>query len=724
MKHRYTPLAAAVLAAFAVPTLPTTVWAQATANTPTLPTVEVHAPAIKNEYQADKSTIGGKGATALRDIPQSVTVVNRAVLEAQGVTSFADALRNVPGITLSAAEGGAIGNNINLRGFSARTDIYRDGLRDRGQYYRDTFNLDAVEVLKGPSSLLFGRGSTGGVINQVSKEPNLKAKNEVSATIGTDNYYRATADFNQPLSATSALRVNLMGQNIGSTRDEISNKDYAVAPSLKFGIGTPTQVTVSALVQHNKDVSDYGLPAVNGRIADVNRDNFYGLTTDNTVQDVASVGVRVEHKINSAMNLRSQTQYSRYETDVRARKPNVGTVSGSTFTALTTTTGSFTTRPLSSLSVQLASVDRDISDQSISHQTDLISQFNTGSLKHTLATGFELDRDTYDNQAKSAGGVAPIVSLINPVYQAITPSAVTKDGNLAQSSATTVAAYFNDTVELNSQWKVVGGLRWDRYQADISNSVNRANTSGNTTIPSAAQTINFVSSRAGIIYQPTETQSYYVSYGTSFNPSLEQLTLTTGQENLAPEKNRSYEVGAKWNFLNGNLSLTSALFQIQKTNARSQTPTGEYELTGDVRVNGFEVGVVGHITNQWQVLAGYTYLDPIVTRASQKDGTEGKMLMNTPKHSATLWTTYNLTPEWEIGGGATYMSNRFSNTTNTIAAGDYTRFDATVAYHQPKYDVRLNMLNLTDRKDFINASGSRGVPDRGRTVLLTTTFRF
>jgi catecholate siderophore receptor len=693
-----------------------------------LPEIKVQGAQMNDDYVPAASSVGGKVLTPLRDIPQSVTVINRAVLDAQAATSLSDAVRNVPGITLGGAEGGQIGNNINLRGFSARTDLYLDGMRDRGQYYRDTFYLESIEVLKGPSSMLFGRGSTGGIINQVSKEPGLRDRNEVSTTIGTGGYVRGTADLNRRLSETSALRVNLVGQDVGTTRDTLQNRDFGVAPSLRLGIGTDTQITLSALIEHNHDMPDYGLLAVNGRPLDVRRDNIYQFTDDRTVQDVASFNAKVEHKINANLTLRNQTQLSHYKTDARETAPNnVGTVAAGIFTPLpTAAAGNFTALPLSQLALRYVSHDRVITDQSLDNQTDLIAKFETGSVKHTLITGIELGHDTYDNQASTRTNL-PFGAIVNPSPLSSPANSVSVAGNRAQASASTIALYANDTIELGKQWKLVGGLRQDRYHARIDNNVNVLNTAGITTVPSASETDNFTSVRAGAIYQPSEAQSYYVSYGTSFNPSLEQLTLTTGQQNLDPEKNRSIEIGGKWDLMQGNLSLTSALFRIDKSNARTQTSTGVYDLSGDIRVNGFEFGATGRLTPRWQVIGGYTFLDATIVRAAAFDGSQGKVPANTPRNSATLWTTFAMTPEWELGGGATYMSNRFANNTNVVEAGDYTRWDATLAYHQPKYDIRLNLLNLTDRRDFISliqSDGGRSVPAGGRAALVTATYRF
>lgn len=284
--NRRTPIASALLALFATPAVALAQQAApaqvaATATT-TLPEAVVKGTAPRDDYNAVKSSIS-KLPENLRDVPQSVTVVPKALTDAQGGSSLADALRNVPGITIGAAEGGQIGNNINLNGFSARTDIYLDGFRDRGQYYRDLFALDSVEVLMGPSSMLFGRGSTGGVINQVTKKPKLKAATEITGSVTTNGLVRATADVNTPTSDTSAFRIAAMAQNgKTSTRDEMTAQDIGIAPSWRFGIGTPTEVTLSALLQHNRDMPDYGVPNLNGHPVNVSPKTFYGYTDDRT----------------------------------------------------------------------------------------------------------------------------------------------------------------------------------------------------------------------------------------------------------------------------------------------------------------------------------------------------------------------------------------------------------------------------------------------------------
>ncbi|RLK45281.1 TonB-dependent receptor [Cupriavidus plantarum] len=737
---RRTPVATALLALFAAPTA----FAQqaptppaADPNVPTLKAVTVQGAASRDDFNTGTTSLS-KLPADLRDVPQSVTVVNKALMESQGVSSLADALRNVPGITIGGAEGGQIGNNINLNGFSARTDIYLDGFRDRGQYYRDTFALDQVEVLMGPSSMLFGRGSTGGVINQVTKKPKLQAATEVTGSVTTNGLVRATADVNTPTGDTSAFRISAMAQDgKPSTRDEMTVQDFGIAPSWRYGIGTSTEITLSALLQHNEDMPDYGLPAINGHPVNVDRNTYYGFNNDRTRQNIVSLNGGIDHKFSPNLRLRNYTAFNYVETDARETAPNaVGTLNGAgAFTALTTTN-----LPLSQLYVRQQSHDRNIRDYSIYNQTELTAKFDTGPVKHTLLTGLELGHDGYNNQnyyrngscgttplnpATGTSGFVACTPVINPTYSDSPGSVPTSTGNLQGGSANTVAVYANDSIEFSKQWKAVAGVRYDKYIASISNSINSGNTAGNTALPNANQDIHFTSVRLGGIWQPTEQQSYYVSYGTSFNPSLEQLVGTVGQQSLDPEKNKAYEAGGKWDLMNGNLSLTSAFFRITKDNARRQIDTTTYALTGKIQVDGFRAGVTGRITPKWQVFAGYTYLD-----AEIKDGiaanTQGKVPTNTPKHTATAWTSYSVLPNWEVGGGAFYMSQRYANNTNTVQVGGFVRWDGMIAFHQPKYDVRLNLFNIFDKKYYdalIQSDGGRSVPGTGRTAMLSFTYR-
>lgn len=708
-----------------------------------LPEVNVKGQAEGKDFAPAKATVGGKTPALIRDIPQTVTVINRAVLDSQGATSLTQALRNVPGITISAGEGGAIGDNINLRGFSARTDIYVDGFRDRGQYTRDTFAYDEIEVLKGPSSMLFGRGSTGGVINQVSKKPSLKERSEVTASVGTNDYYRSTLDLNRPLSETSAFRVAAFGQDTKSTRDVVQNKDWGVAPSLRFGINTPTEVTLSALIQRNRDRPDYGFPLVTSNGAgtvrkpiDAPANKFYGYTDDYFNQSVDIYSATIQHKFTPNVTLRNQTSYSRYNTEAQP-SPLTSVSIHRIGQSVSTTNPVSLNDPITNLLAPREDRDRVLNDKSLFNQTDLIAKIQAGTMLHTVTLGLEVgqEKNHEDRYLWNTPAVNRDINLGNPVNG--TRQGTRLLGRVSDTTADTLAAYVNDQVDLTKQWKVVGGLRWDRYKVNPEMTkfpVPSGFTSDNV-VKTDPKTDIMVSPRGGVLYQPDDKQSYYASFGTSFNPTAETVMQTTSvasNANLDPEKNRSVEVGAKLDLLDGNLTVNAALFQIEKTNARMRDGLGSLQaLNGKVRVNGMELGVAGRITPAWQVFGGYTYLDGKIIKSSEK-GTgadanilaEGKTFQNVPRHTTTLWTTYRITPEWEVGGGALSSSKRYLNNYETAMVNGYTRFDATIAYLQKKYDIRLNLQNLSDKKYFETASAGRAVPATGRTAIVTVAYRF
>jgi catecholate siderophore receptor len=709
---------------------PAATFAAEVADAPTVEGVTVTASA--GGYVAANSL--SKLPADLNDVPQSVTVLNRTLLQSQGVSSLSDALKNVPGITIGGAEGGQIGNNINLNGFTARTDIFMDGFRDRGQYYRDTFAIDSVEVLMGPSSMLFGRGSTGGAINQAPKKAGLMPSVSVDLSGTTNGLARGVADLNAPLSDKSAFRLSLMGQEgSASTRLETTVEDYGAAPTYSWGIGTDTQVTVSGLIQHNRDRPDYGQPPLNGEPAKVGYDTVYGYSSDRTIQDVKALSGEVQHRFASGITVRDQVQFNGVDTDAIETAPHgIGTVGPKGYVALPTP---FSTAPLSSLWVELQSHDRVIHDRSLFNQAEGSGEFMVSGLKNEWLVGTEFGHDDYSNQALSRTGACNGVALpsgytgcttlLSPGYPA-SPALPEVPGNLAGGKADTAAGYANDILTLIPQLKLVGGVRYDRYSATVTNSINSSNTPGSTAFASLSQTVDYTSVRGGVIFQPTKEQSYYASYSTSFNPSLEQLTSTTGlSQPLPPETNVAYEVGGKWDVLRDQLDLTAAAFQITQSNSRSQNSDNTYTANGTIRVQGWRLGASGKVNRRLSVFGGYSHLDAKITDAIAP-GTQGMVPANTAKDSATLWTTYDAGHGIEVGGGAIYLGKRYANNTNTVSVPGYTRWDATLAWRQPHYEVRLNVFNLTGSRYYdslVQSDGGRAVPGSGRTAMLSLVWR-
>jgi len=710
----------------------------------TMQPVTVTGSRPSEDFYVNKGSINRLGAANLMDVPQTVVVINKALMQSQGVTSLTDALRNVPGVTIGSAEGGTIGNNINLNGFSARTDIYLDGMRDRGQYYRDTFALEQVEVLMGPSSMLFGRGSTGGVINQVMKKPGLKAATELSLQATTNGLVRTTADVNLPFEETNAARVSMMFQaGKGTTLDQTNVLDFGIAPTVTFGLGQPTTLNLSAILQHRKDQVPYGVPPMNGFPLNVPRNTAYGYNDDYTEQDTVALQSTLDHKFNSGLSLRNQSEFIWVNTAVRETSGGfVGTLAAN---------GSFVQAPagpnntpylgvpLSSIYIRQLSRDRNINDITFENQTELTAKFDTYSINHSLLMGVDLNFESFTSKVTTRNGNCNGIALVAGSPGCVpagfttggdSPNVPNIPGNYAWAQAYGAGIYANDTITVIPQVKLVGGVRWDVYSSQVGNSLNYANTAGSTTTPWLQQVDYFTSVRAGAIYEPTPEQSYYVSYSTSFNPSLEQLTSTTGSQNLPPETNEAYEVGAKYQLLNGNLGVNGALFQITKQNARTANADGTFTPTGTVRVQGARVGVAGRITPEWQVFGGYAYLNGRIlngiTNINTIGNTTGMVPLNTPRDSANIWTTYTINQTWEIGGGVFYVGQRYANNQNTVQVPEYARVDLTAAYVQPKYDIRLNVYNLfnTMYYDSLMASdGGRAVPGSGTTGMITLNYR-
>ena len=512
-----------------------------------------------------------------------------------------------------------------------------------------------------------------------------------------------------------------------------------------FSGGTPTEITLGAILQHRKDNINYGVPPLNGFPINVPRNVNYGLVDDYTEQDVIQLNATVDHKFSADFRARNQTEFLWVNTSVRQTSGGfVGTLANPALGFVQAAAGPNNTpysgAPLNQLSIRQLSRDRNINDITFENQSELEAKFKTWDFSHQLLMGIDLNYESYNNKTTTRTGFCNNVPLVagsvgcTPAGFTVgagTPGNVPSlPGNYASSQAWGLGAYFNDTIEVTPWLKLVGGLRWDVYSAQIGNSINSANTVGNTTNPYQFQTDYFTSVRGGAIFEPTRQQSYYVSYSTSFNPSLEQLTSTTGAQQLPPENNEGYEAGVKYEVLNGNLSLNGAVFQITKYNARTQNADGTFSPTGTVRVQGARVGVAGRITPEWQVFGGYAWLNPRIIQGlnfiNGIGNTTGNVPLNVPRDSGNIWSTYTIKDTYEFGGGMFYVGQRYANNQNTVQVPQYFRFDATAAYKQPTWELRANVFNLfnTMYYDSLMASdGGRAVPGTGLTGLLTFTYR-
>jgi catecholate siderophore receptor len=657
----------------------------------------------------------------LRDTPQTLTVIPQALIEERGATTLRDVLRNVTGISIQAGEGGGglPGDNLAIRGFTARNDIFIDGVRDFGAYSRDPFNIEQVEVTKGPASLYAGRGSTGGSLNLSSKAPRLEVEHSATFAAGTDHYGRATIDINQPVEnfgvAGTALRINAMWTEADTPgRDEVENQRWGIAPSLAFGLGTPTRVTLSYSYLDQDNQPDYGVPWVPAtniplaRFADqpapVDFDNYYGLTTRDYEKTSTGISTaEVVHDFNDALTLRSVARHGRATRDSIISSPRFVSDSGT------------------AINHQLQS--RDLTDTILAQQNDLSFRLETGAVAHDLTAGTEISRETSENRLRT-GPVATPTDLFNPDPNVPYAGPITHTGARTESTAKTAALYASDTVKLNEQWQVIGGLRWDRFDIDFDSVAV-----GGAVTP-FERTDEMLSYRAGVVYKPRVNGSFYLSAGTSFNPSSEGntgLSLAAATVDLEPEKSRGYEAGTKWDLFDNRLAVSTAVFRTEKTNARTpgvnpgDPPT---VLQGEQRVDGVELGVSGSIAPRWYAFLGYTYLSSEILE-SNTPAEVGKEFSNTPDHSLSLWTSYRLRQGLDLGAGAQYVGDRWTNNTNTRLAPDYLLFDAMAAYTvNQRFTLRLNVYNLADERYIDRVGGGHFIPGAGRSASLTTSVNF
>lgn len=669
--------------------------------------------------EAPAEPISPKYTRPLREVPQTITVVPQSVIAEQSATTLRDVLRNVSGISIQAGEGGVpAGDNLSIRGFSARTDIFVDGVRDFGGYSRDTFNVEQVEVVKGPASSYAGRGSTGGSVNLATKAPHAGTEHHATIGAGSAAFRRGTVDLNQPIESEAlggaAVRLNAMWSD-GDTpgRDTVEGTRWGAAPTLTLGLESATRVTLGYMHLDQDNVPDYGVPWVPAnnvplaefanQPAPVDFSNFYGLRDrdyENIVTGMATA--TVEHDVSSTLRVRNLFRYGQTDRDSVITAP----------------------RFASTESTDIRRTDwkpRDQTDEVVANQTDLTAAFRTGGLTHSLVTGLELSREQEENFTRiETGPETPVTDLFDPNPFDPYNGAIVRNGEFASATARTTAVYAFDTVAVSEQVDLSGGLRWDHFDVDYRNADGEP----------FQRTDREVSWRAGAVYKPHPTGSVYAGYGTSFNPSAEGLSLATrggSLEGVEPEKSRSVEVGTKWDLFGGRFAVSAAAFRTEKTNARTSglNPSDPpIVLDGEQRVHGFEVALSGPITASWSAFGGYTYMQSRITESNESDEI-GRAFGNTPEHSLNLWTTYALPWNVEIGGGTQYVGDRFNSSSGARTAPGYWLVDAMAAYRvSDQLTLRLNIYNLADEQYIDRVGGGHFIPGPGRSAALTSTIGF
>ena len=559
----------------------------------------------------------------LIDTPQSIDIVPQHVIQDQGATTLRDTLRNVAGISIAAGEGGAQGDNLTVRGFTARNDIFLDGMRDFGSYYRDPFDMQQVAVLQGPSSVTFGRGSTGGVVNQETKVPQTAALFAGTVDLGTDQTKRITADLDRPLPSLgigTAFRLNLMGHDSKfAGRDIAESRRYGIAPSLAFGLGTPTRFTLSYLREGSDDTPDYGIPWLFNGPAPVERRNYYGFEHGNYLKTNVDMGtVKFEHDVNSHITFRNQARYAHYHRDVRITEAQIDA---------TTLDADPLTTPLGQIGVLRNQITVNSTETFLQDQADVIMKFNTGSLRHTVVAGAEGGRETSSPYRQRFDlTTVPDTNLLHPdtsqPFAGIVPGTGITDTHVTAISA---GAYVLDTVNLLPKLDLTAGVRVDRFDATVDQSLP-------VTPDSPFKRVDVMPSwRGALVFKPVAGGSIYFDYGTSFNPSAETLALTVATQNAPPEKAGRSKWAPSGICSRESCHLRAAAFRTDKTNARETVNATTVVLSGSQRVSGVQIQANGYITSRWEILASYAYLDGKVTGSLVFPLSVGAQLANVPR---------------------------------------------------------------------------------------------
>ncbi|MDO8065896.1 TonB-dependent siderophore receptor [Janthinobacterium sp. SUN206] len=707
------PITIAVLGALTLGATPLAAWAQES-----LPAVTVTASKDKDGYVAATSASGTKTEMALRDVPQTINVVPAAVIRDQNAMSIQDIMKNIPGVGLSTGDGQR--DQVFIRGFTAIGDQFVDGFRDDALYFRDLSNVERLEVIKGPAAVLYGRGSSGGLVNRITKKPGVDIA-DVALSLTNTAGRRGEVDVGR-VGETVDWRVTGARELSDSYRDQQFINRTALAPSVAIRLSSATKLLLQGDYLEDRRLTDFGIPSYHGRPVAVDAGTYYGAANardaDFSQSRVVSTAATLTHKFSDSLSLRNAFRYYDYHLDRNNTNisGNVNEVKGT-------------------MSLGHAKLNRD--ESGWFNQTELTQKLVTGTMRHEVLYGAEFGKQNKDANSWAAIAVttpAKPVSIFNPVLPVVDRS---KLGARSDTFGTydTAAAYVQDAISFSDEWKALAGLRYDRYKQQS----RLANALGVTTAD-LSRTDSAYSPRAGLVWQPGATQSYYASWSRSFQPSGENFALAANNADLAPETTRNTEVGAKYDLWGGRANATVSLFRLERDNIKTSDPiTNRIVPVGTQRTDGLELTFNADLHDGWKMMAGYAYLDATITDSIAKDksvnvpgGTvarevpvKGKRATLTSRNTANLWLTKDLGHGFTVGGGANAVGSRFANPGNTVVLPGYVTADAMAAYRTGRYEVQLNVNNIGDTRYIVSGHGSSpnlSLPGAPRNVALTLRY--
>ncbi|HEX9964540.1 MAG TPA: TonB-dependent siderophore receptor [Allosphingosinicella sp.] len=663
------------------------------------------------EYGAQETCTATRTCTDVKDVPQSLSVVTESQIEDQALRSIADVLMYVPGATPGTGEGNR--DQITLRGNNTTADFFVNGVRDDVQYFRDLYNADRIEILRGPNAMIFGRGGGGGIVNRVTKRSSFRPYREFAAQGDSEGGFRLSGDLDQPLGETIGVRLNGVYENGESFRRGVELERYGVNPVLGAAFGD-TRIDLSYEYFHDRRTADRGVPALLGRPLRGFDRTFFGDPEQSFAKvDAHVVSLAVEHRFSDSVLLRNRTSFGDYDKFYQNIFPGAVNAAGT--------------------QVALSAYNDTLERQNLFSQTDLVIDGDLGGLSHTLLLGFEIGkqdsvsrrRNGFFTSAANPGGVGSInVPLTDPTIDAsviflpVNNNPARTPANFNQSDASILAFYAQEQLRISDHFEIVAGLRHDRFELDV---LNR--NTGQT----FSRTDSLLSPRLGLIVKPMPALSLYASYSRSYLPSAgdQFSSLDVTSESLKPERFDNYEIGAKWEPIPGLLA-TVALYRLDRTNTRALDPlTNLTVLTGAQRSKGLEIGLERNITDKWQVSAGYALQKAEITRTTAA-APKGREVPLVPRHQFSVWNRYNVSKALGFGLGVIAASKSYASISNAVVLPSYARVDAAVFYElSDGIEAQLNVENLLGADYSATAHSDNNIaPGAPVTARATLRFRF
>ena len=631
------------------------------------------------------------------------------LIKDQGARSMQDVVKNSPGVTFNMGDGQR--DQFVIRGFDASGDMYIDGMRDDALYYRDLSNVERVEVIKGPAAVLYGRGSSGGLINRITKKPGEKIS-EFRLTSGSYKQRRGEFDIGDKLSESASFRITGAVEDSGSFRSQGFLERQSIAPSLKLQFSENTDLLLQVEKLHDKRITDFGIPAFNGRPLSINPKTYYGSRNarddDYSDADVLNTRAVFTHKFNDNFTLRNM--FGTYNYDLDRTQTLVSKVNSAARTV--TMNHSETYRQ----------------DDGWFNQLELLQKAELGGTKHELLYGMEVGEQK-KTMVRWNWTVNPNnIALFNPVLPGMSDFGARLPAfNNNQTELQTLGFYVQDMITLSDHWKALVGARHDHFVQKM----NNRPLAGNANPADFERTDNTWSRRAGLVYQPNDWQSYYVSWSKSYQPSGETLNFSQDQNQMKPEETNNIEVGTKTDFFNGKLSTTASIYHLERENMKGVDIVSNKLIgVGKQRTRGIELTATGEIAPRWQIFAGYAYMDAEITdsvAAHNGVALQGNRAALTPRNSANLWLMHQLNDGWSVGGGVNYMGDQYTGPDNTVTLHSFMTADAMAVYRSKRYDLAFNLKNLTDKRYYASAHTSNpnvNAPGAPRRAEVTLTMRF